>query len=108
MEVIRVDSEFVRIRLLVAGATPRIPGSANIDADIDVFVWRRPGLPAHYYVKGRHDGLSAYELYVNRERVAEYDPVVAADTPIALLKPMDRTMDLGWKVLQDLQAVIPV
>ncbi|HKK29186.1 MAG TPA: hypothetical protein VKA18_02180, partial [Alphaproteobacteria bacterium] len=107
MEVTRIDAEFVRVNLVVAGANPLIPGSPDIDAEIDVFLWRRPGLPALLFVKGRHDGFPAYELYVNRQRIAEYDPVVAGDTPFALFPPMDRDIDTGWREISGLSGVIP-
>lgn len=76
------------VTLSLAGALPLMTGAPSIDATLYVHL-KSVGGRVRALVHGSHDGFPAYELYVNRQRIYEYDPVAAGSSPEALIAPED-------------------
>jgi len=83
----RVDANTVRVRLALAAGNPF--AGPDIDANINVFIRKRPNVPPEYRVEGNHDGFPAYELYINGTRVYDFDPKVRNQNPRSLFPPAE-------------------
>ena len=70
--------------MLFAGL-PLLTGAPNINVDLAVdFQHSTSDQSISYTISGNHDGFPAVELYINRELVYSYDPLVAGNSPLAL------------------------
>ena len=83
----RVDANTVKVQLALAAGNPF--AGPDIDANINVFIRKKPGVPPEYRVEGNHDGFPAYELYINGTRVYDFDPKARNQTPVSLFPPAE-------------------
>lgn len=86
------------VQFIVAGANPLLTPAPSIDAVITVGL-RMAGAAIEYAVKGGHDGFPDYTLTINGRNVYRWDCVAEKESPLALVAPMDRTVNIGWQRL---------
>ena len=91
IEVNRISNDEIEVKLTLDGGNPLLPDLVpNINSEFSIFIREKDplGLP-EYRVEGLHDGFPAYELYINKERVYEHDPVARTQNPLSLNPPME-------------------
>ena len=93
--ILAVTSQSSVVTVYMAGALPLISPSADIDADISIYL--KPGANGvQAMVVGDHDGFPCHELYINGQAVHLYDPVAAGKGPQSLLPPSDIDVSTDW------------
>jgi Ca2+-binding RTX toxin-like protein len=86
----RISANEIEVSFHLDGGNPlALPGTPNINADLKIFIRQQEGKKAEYRLEGDHDGFPAYELYINRNRVYEHDPVKRNQGPFSLMPPAE-------------------
>ena len=90
------------MRLKVAGNNPLFWGSPDIDALLTLDLKRSLSGALQAKLTGQHDGFPAYEFYVERQRIYEFDPVANDQTPMSLggIGSGEWSVNVPWQTIQ--------
>lgn len=103
----RISANEIEINFHLDGGNPLAPiGTPNINADLKVVIRQAEGKQAEYKIKGDHDGFPAYELYINRNRVYEHDPVERNQGPFSLFAPAEFNLETEFQPVLPTASVI--
>ncbi len=85
VSVSRVDKNTVKADFYVRGKNPLIGLAPPFDAFLSVYIRQNVNGFPEYHINGSHDGFPAYEIYINGERVYDYNPVARGGSPAGSL-----------------------